>query len=244
MSPTELSNWNHCTENHQNGKFGRRRNAPQAQINIQQSDSSNLEAPANSRHKNSSSVVDQLITPEQVRSCLTKEERTECHQGYRIPKLRMKSCFIEDYPHQIYYDLGCCLRSNLFPGASVKQNSLVRDSYTPEVNEKGRLDKHNTHQWYGKKTDELATLSEILVKKKAIAKTLQNQPRPPRALAVPIQTNAPDDVPAPPPPLEPPKKPRIQRHQAKNKKPEMQPPSVSSPKENDDFWNFYDKLIE
>ncbi|KAG9483822.1 hypothetical protein GDO78_009638 [Eleutherodactylus coqui] len=160
MSPTELSNWNHCTENHQNGKFGRRRNAPQAQINIQQSDSSNLEAPANSRHKNSSSVVDQLITPEQVRSCLTKEERTECHQGYRIPKLRMKSCFIEDYPHQIYYDLGCCLRSNLFPGASVKQNSLVRDSYTPEVNEKGRLDKHNTHQWYGKKTDELGRWHE------------------------------------------------------------------------------------
>ncbi|XP_069824965.1 ciliary microtubule inner protein 4 [Dendropsophus ebraccatus] len=198
--------------------------------------------PANIRHKYGSSVVDQLISPQQVRRCLREEERTQYHQGYRLP--RMNSCFLEDYPHKLYYELGYCLRSNLFPGAPIKQNSLVRDSYTAEVNERGRLEKRNTPHWYGRKTDDLAIWSEMLMKRKTIAKILQSQHKPSRGFPPPLRTNVPKDVPPPPPPpLPPPKKPRKQRQRAKSEKTEVQPAPVSAPKEDNDFWDFYDKPI-
>ncbi|XP_075689873.1 ciliary microtubule inner protein 4 isoform X2 [Rhinoderma darwinii] len=206
MSSTKLYNIDQRTMSNQRG---RRSNTSQACMKNQQEDTRNL-IPSNIRHKYGSSVVDQLICPVQVRSCLREEERRLCHQGYCIPKLSMKSCFMEDYPHKIYYELGHCLRSNLFPGAPIKQHSLVHDSYTAEVNVKGRLEKHNTHQWYGRKTDELAIWSEMVMKRNTIAKILQSQLKPSCAFPLPIRTNVPKNV--PPPLLQPPKKPRKQRY--------------------------------
>ncbi|XP_073500477.1 ciliary microtubule inner protein 4 isoform X2 [Phyllobates terribilis] len=196
MSSANLYRANHQTTSNQNGNLDIRSNTSPAHRTNCQELMRDL-VPANIRHKYGSHVVDQLISPEQVRSSLSKA-RTQCHQDYYIPRLRMETCFMEDYRHKIYYELGHCLRSNLFPGVPMKQNSLVHDSYTAEVNEKGRLEKHNNHHWHGRKTDEL---------------------------------------------VQPPKKPRKERHQAKSEKPEVQPPPVSPPKEEDDFWDFYDKSI-
>ncbi|XP_040263525.1 testis-expressed protein 33 isoform X1 [Bufo bufo] len=243
MSSAKLYKMNPHSKRSQSGNCGRRRNTSEGHIEAQQEDVMNL-IPANIRHKYGSSVVAQLIYPEQARSCLNEEERAHCHQGYCIPRMRIKPCFIEDYRHRIYHELGHCLRSNLFPGAPIKHNSLVHDSYTAEVNEKGRLERHNTHQWYGRRTDELAIWSEMLMRRKAIAKILQSQLKPSCAFPLPIRTNVPKDVPPPTsPPLQPPKKPRRQKHQTNNGKPEVHLPPVSLPKEEDYFWDFYDKSI-
>ncbi|XP_069592967.1 ciliary microtubule inner protein 4 isoform X2 [Ranitomeya imitator] len=242
MSSANSYHVNQQTTSSQHGNLDNRSNtSPAHQTNCQEL-IRNL-VPANIRHKYGSHVVDQLISPEQVRSSLSKA-RTQCHQDYYIPRLKMETCFMEDYPHKIYYELGHCLRSNLFPGAPIKQNSLVHDCYTAEVNERGRLEKHNNHHWHGRKTDELANWSAMLLQTEAIAKILQNQPKPTRTFLLPTRTIVPKDVPPPPPPpVQPPKKPRKQRHQAKSEKPEVQPPPVSPPKEEDDFWDFYDKSI-
>ncbi|CAJ0936712.1 unnamed protein product [Ranitomeya imitator] len=154
MSSANSYHVNQQTTSSQHGNLDNRSNtSPAHQTNCQEL-IRNL-VPANIRHKYGSHVVDQLISPEQVRSSLSKA-RTQCHQDYYIPRLKMETCFMEDYPHKIYYELGHCLRSNLFPGAPIKQNSLVHDCYTAEVNERGRLEKHNNHHWHGRKTDELA----------------------------------------------------------------------------------------
>ncbi|XP_056380073.1 testis-expressed protein 33 isoform X2 [Hyla sarda] len=238
---TESYNVKQPTKSSQSENLGKRSNTSQEHVTRKQEDTRNL-VPANIRHKYGSSVVDKLISPEQVRSCFREEEITEYQQGYCIPRLRENSCFLEDYPHKIYYELGHCLRSNLFPGAPIKHNSLVHDSYTAEVNEKGRLEKWNTRQWYGRKTDDLAIWSELLMKRKAIAKIMQSQLKPSRVFPIPIRSDVLKDLPPPPPPRQTSKKPRKQRHQAKSEKPEVQPSLVSPPKE-DDFWDFYDKPI-
>ncbi|XP_073430459.1 ciliary microtubule inner protein 4 isoform X2 [Dendrobates tinctorius] len=241
MSSANSYHANPQTTSSQNGNLDKRSNTSPAHIKNCEELTRSL-VPANIRHKYGSHVVDQLISPEQVRSSLSKA-RTQCHQDYYIPRLRMETYFMEDYPHKIYYELGHCLRSNLFPGAPIKQNSLVHDSYTAEVNEKGRLEKHNNHHWHGRKTDDLANWSAMLLKTEAIAKIVQNQPKPAHTFLLPTRTKVPKDVPPPPPPVQPLKKPRKQRHQDKSKKPEVQPPPVSPPKEEDDFWDFYDKSI-
>ncbi|KAM4021599.1 ciliary microtubule inner protein 4 [Anomaloglossus baeobatrachus] len=241
VSSANVCHANQRTTSSQNGNLDRRSNTSPAHINNYQELTRNL-VPANIRHKYGSCVVDQLVSPEQVRRCLS-EERTQCHQDYYIPRLRMESCFTEDYPHKIYYELGHCLRSNLFPGVPIKQNSLVQDSYTAEVNEKGRLEKYNNHHWHGRKTDELAIWSAMLMNREAIAKILQSQSKPFRTFPLTTRTKAPKEVPPPPPPVHSPKKPRKQRHQAKSENPEVPPPPVTPPKEEDDFWDFYDKTI-
>ncbi|KAM3915641.1 ciliary microtubule inner protein 4 [Leptodactylus fuscus] len=169
---------NHRAKSSQSGNTGRRSSTSQGRIRIQQGETRNL-IPVNIRHRYGSSVVDQLVSPEQVRSCMREEERTQCRQEYCIPRLRMTSYFMEDYPHKIYYELSHCLRSNLFPGVAIKQHSLVQDSYTAEVNERGRLE--NTHQWYGRKTDELGRWHErnfnYFNLKKAVAQRSREPPK-------------------------------------------------------------------
>ncbi|KAG8556742.1 hypothetical protein GDO81_018191 [Engystomops pustulosus] len=242
MNRTESYHANQRTHSCQSR--GRRGETPQYHIITQEEEDSRNLIPANIRHKYGSSVVDQLISPEQVRSRLKEEGRTQHHQGYYIPRLRLNSIFMEDYPYKIYYELGYCLRSNLFPGAPIKQNSLVHDSYTAEVNEKGRLENYNPHHWHGRKTDDLAIWSEMLMKRKSIDKILQSQIKQSHVFPRHIHTHVPKDVPPVPPPQQPPKKTRKKRQQTKSEKPEEKPPSVPPPKEDDNFWDFYDKSIE
>ncbi|NXE13241.1 TEX33 protein, partial [Lophotis ruficrista] len=51
-----------------------------------------------------------------------------------------------------YNQLGFNLRSNIFQGGALKAQSLMKDSYTPDIIKKAIRDPNN---WYGRKTDEL-----------------------------------------------------------------------------------------
>ncbi|XP_075429948.1 ciliary microtubule inner protein 4 isoform X2 [Ascaphus truei] len=117
--------------------------------------------PPNIRHKYGSALVDQLISPEQVRRALKEaEEDTQSQQGYHIPRLHKKEWLMGNSPHGRYYALGHCLRANLFPGVPITSRSLVQDSYTAEVNEKGKLDMRDTSHWHGRTIDDLGRWQE------------------------------------------------------------------------------------
>ncbi|XP_070398942.1 uncharacterized protein [Nothobranchius furzeri] len=64
-----------------------------------------------------------------------------------------------------YHSLGCCLRSNIFPGISPEWKSLSRDSYVRHPLTTWPAD---PYQWYGHRTDELGmchsefTSSEVI----------------------------------------------------------------------------------
>ncbi|KAM6096261.1 ciliary microtubule inner protein 4 [Chlamydotis macqueenii] len=51
-----------------------------------------------------------------------------------------------------YNQLGFNLRSNIFQGGALEAQSLMKDSYTPDIIKKATRDPNN---WYGRKTDEL-----------------------------------------------------------------------------------------
>ncbi|XP_014819467.1 PREDICTED: testis-expressed sequence 33 protein [Calidris pugnax] len=59
----------------------------------------------------------------------------------------LNSTSLTDYNH-----LGFNLRSNIFQGGPLESRSLMKDSYTPDIIQKGIRDPKN---WYGRKTDEL-----------------------------------------------------------------------------------------
>ncbi|XP_073447491.1 ciliary microtubule inner protein 4 [Aquarana catesbeiana] len=215
--------------------------SPEA-VDICQSDIRNL-IPANIRHKYGSSLVEQLISPTQVRKSLADvEQRTRNTPRVTLTHVTLKPWLMEEYPHRIYYELSHCLRSNVFPGMPIKQHSLVQDSYTAEVNERGRRDKGNNQHWYGRKTDDLALWSQQLMKRNNIAKILESQQK--TSLVFPLHIHPTvlhlqDDPPAPAPKANKPRKPK----QAKAKKPKAPTPPVIQPDQDDDFWDFYDKPI-
>ncbi|XP_068108052.1 ciliary microtubule inner protein 4 isoform X2 [Hyperolius riggenbachi] len=134
--------------------------------------------PANIRHKYGSSMVEQLLTPEQVRTRLreTEERRGNVTEVY-IPNVTREPWLVEDFPHKVYYELSHCLRSNLFPGMPINRPSLVQDSYTAEVNERGRLDRSTAQHWYGRKTDDLGRWHERTFKYVALQKALEARNR-------------------------------------------------------------------
>ncbi|XP_063796734.1 ciliary microtubule inner protein 4 isoform X2 [Pseudophryne corroboree] len=156
----DTTKWNNA-DPYSRGNKSRNGETMSNRTNISQEPLENIQeeirslVPANIRHKYGSSMVSKLISPEQVRSCLKEQEGTRYAQNYHIPRFGMKSGTREDCPYKAYYELGQCLRSNIFPGVPIKQQSLMQDCYTAEVNEKGILDKHNKHHWHGKKTDDL-----------------------------------------------------------------------------------------
>ncbi|KAE8611650.1 hypothetical protein XENTR_v10012547 [Xenopus tropicalis] len=111
---------------------------------------------ANIRRTHRSSVSDQLISHEQVSSAL-HEDRTNTGHEYKIPLPIMKPWLMENNKHGMYYDLGHCLRANIFPGMPIRACSLVEDSYTAEVNRRGIMDRNTRQHWHGRKTDDLGT---------------------------------------------------------------------------------------
>ncbi|XP_072277174.1 ciliary microtubule inner protein 4 [Pyxicephalus adspersus] len=203
-------------------------------------DTKNL-IPANIRHKYGSTLVDQLISPEQVQNCLRHVEERRKNVSRAIVKSdTQKPWLMEEYPHRMYYELSHCLRSNLFPGMPINQHSLVHDSYTIEVNERGRLNKGNTQHWYGRKTDDLALWSQKLMERDAITKILESQQKPSRVFPLRIQLAVPKEDLSPPTPAA--KKPKKQQ-QAKPKKPKAPTPPAIQPDPDDNFWDFYDRPI-
>nr|XP_054606679.1 testis-expressed protein 33 [Nothobranchius furzeri] len=56
-----------------------------------------------------------------------------------------------------YHSLGCCLRSNIFPGISPEWKSLSRDSYVRHPLTTWPAD---PYRWYGHRTDELVQWTE------------------------------------------------------------------------------------
>uniref|UniRef100_A0A8C5QSQ6 Uncharacterized protein n=1 Tax=Leptobrachium leishanense TaxID=445787 RepID=A0A8C5QSQ6_9ANUR len=112
----------------------------------------------NIRHKYGTSLVEQLISPEQVKRVLSEAEEPMPHtKRYHIPTPNLNSWPLEN---MVYYELGHCLRANLFPGAPMRFQTLTKDSYSIEVNKKGIVDKHTAHHWYGRKTDDLGRWNE------------------------------------------------------------------------------------
>ncbi|CAH2312446.1 Hypothetical predicted protein [Pelobates cultripes] len=76
--------------------------------------------PANIRHKYGTSLVDQLISPEQVKQALTEADENKSHSnGYHIPKPSLNSWLMDNI---VYYELGHSLRANLFPGLMEKSS--------------------------------------------------------------------------------------------------------------------------
>ncbi|XP_040215372.1 testis-expressed protein 33 [Rana temporaria] len=212
----------------------RNKKSPEA-VDICQTDIRNL-IPANIRHKYGSSLVEQLISPEQVRKSLADvEQRTRIMPRCTLAHVTWR---MEEYPHSIYHELSHCLRSNVFPGVPINQHSLAQDSYTVEVNQRGRRDKGNNQHWYGRKTDDLALWSQKLMERNAIAKILESQQKP--SLIFPLRIHPTVTMDDPPPP----KAKTPKRHkQAKAKKPKAPTPPVIQPDQDDDFWDFYDKPI-
>ncbi|XP_075039155.1 ciliary microtubule inner protein 4 [Mixophyes fleayi] len=240
--------WSNADQCHRDSKsrggdpMSGRNDISQRTLENKQKELGNL-IPAYIRHKYGSSVVDKLISPEQVRSCLRElQDSTQYSRAHGIHRRSMTSWLTQEYPRNMYDDLGQCLRSNIFPGVPINQRSLTQDSYTAAVNERGILDKHNKHHWYGRKTDDLAIWSQMLMKRNVIDKILQSQSKPFCIFPLPIRKNLLRDDPPPlPPPIE---KPRKWIHKTKTKKPEVQPPPIAQPKQEDDFWDFYDKPIQ
>ncbi|XP_018407792.1 PREDICTED: testis-expressed sequence 33 protein [Nanorana parkeri] len=196
--------------------------------------------PANIRHKYGSSLVEQLISPEEMRNFLRDvEERTRDMPRVTLKHATLNPWLMEDYLHRTYSELSHYLRSNVFPGVPRNQHSLVHDSYTAEVNKRGRLDKGNRQHWHGRKTDDLALWSQKLKERNAIVKIQKSQQKPSCVFPLRIHTTVPMDDPQPPAP--PTKKPKKQK--AKAKKPKATTPPVIQPDQDDDFWDFYDKPI-
>ncbi|CAI9603160.1 unnamed protein product, partial [Staurois parvus] len=148
--------------------------SPEA-VDICQPDIRNL-IPANIRHKYGSSLVEQLISPEQVRNSLGDvDKRTRNMSRVTLKHATLKPWLMEEYPHKIYYELSHCLRSNVFPGIPIKQHSLAHDSYTAEVNERGRLNKSRNQHWHGRKTDDLGRWHESNFRYMALKKCLKQR---------------------------------------------------------------------
>ncbi|XP_063283520.1 ciliary microtubule inner protein 4 isoform X1 [Pelobates fuscus] len=193
--------------------------------------------PANIRHKYGTSLVDQLISPEQVKQALTEANENISHSnGYHIPKPSLNSWLVDNIA---YYELGHSLRANLFPGAPIQCHSLVQDSYTTEVNEKGKVIRDTLHHWHGRKTDDLAIWTQMLLERTAITKKLESIFRPPLTVRMPTRPRVPKE----PPVQSPPPKANKRKSQTKTKKPQIVSVPMTQPSEDDNFWDFYEKPI-
>ncbi|KAM5148048.1 ciliary microtubule inner protein 4 [Mantella aurantiaca] len=215
--------------------FSSRNTISQEAVGICQLDTRNF-IPANIRHKHGSSLVEQLISPEQVQSSLKDvEKKTRNMSRITLIHDSLKPWLMNEYQHRMYYELSHCLRSNVFPGMPIKQHTLVHDSYTAEVNERWRLDNGNSQHWYGRKSDDLVLWSQKLMERNTIAKILESQQKPSRIFPLRIHPMVAMDDPTPP--LSTIKKPK------KHKLDKAKKTTVQSPDQDDDFWDFYEKPI-
>ncbi|XP_018114393.1 testis-expressed protein 33 [Xenopus laevis] len=193
-----------------------------------------------------SSVSDQLISREQVRSALKEDEAKTGHE-YRIPLPIIKPWATENNKYEIYYDLGHCLRANIFPGVPIRSCSLVEDSYTADINRRGIMDRNNRQHWHGKKTDDLATWSQILMERFATYKNLENLLKSthkasiqPKIFVKPSPPLPSLKTPAPSPPRHKKSKKRLID---KSKRKQIKSPAQAEFKKDEDFWDFYDTPI-
>ncbi|KAM4652524.1 ciliary microtubule inner protein 4 [Discoglossus pictus] len=184
-----------------------------------------------------------LDQPTPTEEVIMAEEGTHVPQHYSIPKLIMKPWLEGIYPHGVYYDVGQCLRANIFPGIPIHTLSLVRESYTKEVNDKGRLPTNDRRYWRGRRTDDLAVWSQILMERDTISKQLQTLFKPPHPLSRSIRPKVPMALPPPTPipPLPPAHSGKRKVKKKKCERPHSEPQPVEEPTQDDDFWNFYDK---
>eukprot|EP00079_Xenopus_tropicalis_P024352 XP_012816947.1 PREDICTED: testis-expressed sequence 33 protein isoform X1 [Xenopus tropicalis] len=201
---------------------------------------------ANIRRTHRSSVSDQLISHEQVSSAL-HEDRTNTGHEYKIPLPIMKPWLMENNKHGMYYDLGHCLRANIFPGMPIRACSLVEDSYTAEVNRRGIMDRNTRQHWHGRKTDDLATWSQILMERFTTYKNLENLLKTTHKVSIQPRMYV-----KPSPPLQAPKPPPLPQQLKKSKKrlidkserKQIQSPAQAEFKKDEDFWAFYDTPIK
>ncbi|XP_030045929.1 ciliary microtubule inner protein 4 [Microcaecilia unicolor] len=88
-----------------------------------------------------------------------------------IPDFHIKGGLMGNSPHARYYELGHCLRANLFPGVPITMKTLVQDSYTKEVNQLSKIDMRH---WHGRKIDDMGLWAEKHMEGSCIAKILQH----------------------------------------------------------------------
>ncbi|XP_053324655.1 testis-expressed protein 33 [Spea bombifrons] len=196
--------------------------------------------PTNIRHKYGTSLVDQLISTDQVKRTLNESEKSTSHSlGYQIPRPILKPWLAEKNPHRVYYELGQCLRTNIFPGVPVQSQSLVQDSYTAEVKEK--VNQYTTCHWFGKKTDDLAIWSQMITERTAINKKLERLLKP--LTAFPARPTVQKEIPVTAPPSKTDKNMCITKSKKKKIQSQIQPAPTLNLSEDDDFWDFYEKPI-
>ncbi|XP_028456412.1 testis-expressed protein 33 isoform X1 [Perca flavescens] len=68
-----------------------------------------------------------------------------------------------------YHSLGCCLHTNIFPGAPLTWKSLSRDSY---ISHPPTAWPPDPHLWYGHKTNEMVQWTERNIVNQKLDKTL------------------------------------------------------------------------
>ncbi|XP_029445935.1 testis-expressed protein 33 isoform X3 [Rhinatrema bivittatum] len=89
-----------------------------------------------------------------------------------IPDFRMKEGLMGSSPHACYYELGHCLRANIFPGVPTMMKTLVQDSYTKEVNQLSKIDMRH---WHGKRSDEIAKWNELHFRAQNVKKAFEQK---------------------------------------------------------------------
>ncbi|KAK9535436.1 hypothetical protein VZT92_007817 [Zoarces viviparus] len=89
-------------------------------------------------------------------------------ESLRVPSLSLPH-YADPGSACSYHSLGHCLRTNIFPGASLTWKSVSRDSYVSHPPSAWPAD---LHLWYGHKTDEMVQWTERNIMNQKLDKTL------------------------------------------------------------------------